>query len=220
MDKYVFLVFLLAPGFIACSTSFMLHDFPDKKNELGIIMRYFAYSFFILPIALCFCMLFGIVSWGTTLNSDIMPLTFGNMVIIFFIVAVISVATGTIYPMFLRQKFLQIANNINHKRGVNEVFVSPRLFEKLFDDGQDHFILVERDGKLITMGLYGGAGAPDNDKTELYVFAYPDYQKEFKKAQKDRKNDHPLKHCKRVYMALEDNLVIREYEFPKEWSMR
>lgn len=216
MDKYVFLVFLLAPGFVACTVGFMLHDFADKQNDLKIVMRYFGYSFFILPIALFICALTGVIPWNTILNSEI-QLTAGTLTGLYFIVILVSVAVGIVWPIFLRQKILNIANKINVRRGLNEVFTASRLFDDFFIDGKDHFLVIERAGKVIAMGMYGGISAPENDKTEIALYTDADYQKEFESAQKS-KDDHPLKHCKTFYISLEDDLIIREYDFPSEWS--
>lgn len=216
MDKYVFLVFLLAPGFVACSVGFFLSDFSDKRSDFGVAMRYFVYSFFIFPIALLICALTGIVPWNGVVNAKDY-LTTGSLLALFFIVMLVSVLVGAIWPMFLRQKLLDLANKINIKRGVNEVFIKPRVLDDLFDDGKKHFLSVERDGKRIAMGFWGSASSPDNEKTELALYTDPSYDEWFDYAQKS-KEDHPLKHCKTVYLSLEDNLVVREYEFPPEWE--
>ena len=91
-----------------------------------------------------------------------------------------------------------------------------RRIDDMLDDGNHHFIIVEKDGKLIAMGLYNGLSEPAADVTELSVTAYPQYREAFEAAQASDE-DSPLKHLKYVYTQLEHDIVIREYDFPREW---
>lgn len=213
MDKYVFLIFLLAPGFIACSTAYMLHDFPDKHGELSLVMRYFTYSFFILPMVLVAGGLLGIIP------ADISGAkwTTWQAVALFILAAVLSAGTGAVWVMWMRDKVLGAANRFNMSQGRNPVFVQARLFDRLFDDGRDHFLVIEKDGQIISMGMFAGAGAPDNSKMEIALYDYPEYRRWFEYA-RESKEDHPLKHTLTVYYCIEDGLTIREYEFPPEWT--
>lgn len=106
MDKYVFLVFLLAPGFIACSTGFMLHDFPDKRDTLGVVMRYFTYSFFILPISLALAGVTGILPfWSTMETWDAMNAE--SLILLFAVVLFVSVIIGMSWPLIIRPAMLR-----------------------------------------------------------------------------------------------------------------
>ena len=216
MSGYHGKFFLLAPGFIACSTGFMLHDFPDKRDTLGVVMRYFTYSFFILPISLALAGVTGILPfWSTMETWDAMNAE--SLILLFAVVLFVSVIIGMSWPLIIRPAMLRQMNRINVKLGKNLVFLGARLFDEFFDDGRNHFIVVERDGKVQTMGMYAGASAPDAEKMELAVYAYPEYKEWFDRVQ-EQEEDHPLKHCKTVYMCPEDNIIIREYEYPAEWD--
>ncbi|WP_302297030.1 hypothetical protein [Mitsuokella multacida] len=217
MDKYVFLVFLLAPGFIACSVAFLLHAFPDKGSEIRNVMRYFTYSFFALFLTAAGGLLLGFYS-GTDTLTEIYGRFDGVAYSLKFMAMLIlaSILTGAVWPLFGKRIFLKAANVANVMAGRNPVFPDGRLIDDMLDDGAHHFIVVEKDGKTIAMGLYNGLSEPAADLTEISVTAYPEYQEAFQQAQASEE-DSPLKHLKYVYTQVEHDFIIREYDFPREW---
>ncbi|WP_288311730.1 hypothetical protein [uncultured Selenomonas sp.] len=111
---------------------------------------------------------------------------------------------------------LCLANKVNQKLDLNCVFPDGRLIDDMLDDGNHHFIVVEKSGKTVAIGLYNGLSEPAADAMELSVTAYPQYREAFEEAQASDK-DSPLKKLKYVYIQPEHDIVIREYDFPQEW---
>ncbi len=217
MDKYVMIVLLLAPGFIASSVAFLLHAFPDKGNEVRNIMRYFTYSLFAL-----FATAVGGLAFGFYDSADTVPEIYGRFAQAGYslkfaaMLIIASAATGAVWPLFGKRAALWLANKTNEMTGQNCVFPDGRLLDDMLDDGAHHFIVIEKKGETIAMGLYNGLSEPASDVTELSVTAYPEYREAFEQAQASDE-DSPLKHLKYVYTQLENDIVIREYDFPKEW---
>lgn len=217
VDKYVMIVFLLAPGFIASGVAFLLHAFPDKGTEVRNIMRYFTYSLFALFITAV-----GGLAFGFYDSADTFAEVYGHFAGVGYslkymaILIVTSVITGAAWPLAGKRMFLYLANKVNEKTGRNCVFPDGRLIDNMLDDGNHHFIVVEKAGKTIAIGLYNGLSEPAADVTELSIAAYPQYREAFEKAQASDE-DSPLKQLKYVYTQLEHDIVIREYDFPQEW---
>nr|WP_304097935.1 hypothetical protein [Mitsuokella multacida] len=217
MDKYVVIVLLLAPGFIASSVAFLLHAFPDKGTEVRNVMRYFTYSLFAL-----FATAVGGLAFGFYASTDTFAVICSRFTEVGYslkymtMLIVVSVMTGAAWPLVGKRVFLRLANKVNEWLGQNCVFPDGRLIDDMLDDGESHFIVIEKDGKIIAMGLYNGLSEPAADVMELSVTAYPQYREAFEEAQASDK-DSPLKHLKYVYMQPEYDIVIREYDFPQEW---
>lgn len=217
MDKYVMAVLILAPGFIASSVAFFLHAFPDKGTEVRNVMRYFTYSLFAL-----FATAVGGLALGFYTSADTVTEIYGRFASVGYslkymtMLILASVITGAAWPLVGKRMILCLANKINGWLGQNCVFPDGRLIDDMLDDGESHFIVIEKDGKIIAMGLYNGLSEPAADVTELSVVAYPQYREEFEKAQASDE-DSPLKQLKYVYTQLEHDIVIREYDFPQEW---
>lgn len=217
MDKYVAVVLLLAPGFIASSVAFLLHAFPDKGTEVRNVMRYFTYSLFAL-----FATAVGGLVLGFYASTDTFAVICGRFTEVGYslkymtMLIVVSVMTGAAWPLVGKLVFLCLANKVNVWLGQNCVFQDGRLIDDMLDDGEHHFIVIEKGGKIIAVGLYNGLSEPAADVTELSVVAYPQYREEFEKVQASDE-DSPLKHLKYVYTQLEHDIVIREYDFPQKW---
>lgn len=217
MDKYVMIVLLLAPGFIASSVAFLLHAFPDKGTEVRNIMRYFTYSLFAL-----FTTAVGGLALGFYASTDTFAVICGRFTEVGYslkymtMLIAASVMTGAAWPLVGKRIFLCLANKVNGGLGQNCVFSDGRLIDDMLDDGNHHFIVVEKGGKTVAIGLYNGLSEPAADAIELSVTAYPQYREAFEEAQASDK-DNLLKHLKYVYMQPEYDIVIREYDFPQEW---
>ena len=217
MDKYVAVVLLLAPGFVASSVAFLLHAFPDKGTEVRNIMRYFTYSLFAL-----FATAVGGLVLGFYASTDTFAVICGRFTEVGYslkymtMLIVVSVMTGAAWPLVGKRVFLCLANKVNGWLDQNYVFPDGRLIDDMLDDGNHHFIVVEKGGKTVAIGLYNGLSEPAADAMELSVTAYPQYREAFEEAQASDK-DSPLKDLKYVYIQPEHDIVIREYDFPQEW---
>ena len=155
MDKYLMIVLLLAPGFLASSMAFFLHAFPDKGTEVKNIMRYFTYSLFALFATAVSGLALGFYT-GTDTFADVCGrfADIGYTLKFTAVLIVVSTMTGAAWPLAGKRLILRMANKLNEKTSMNCVFPDGRLIDDMLDDGNHHFIIVEKDGKLIAMGLY------------------------------------------------------------------
>lgn len=214
MDKYVFIVLLLAPGFLACLVSVQFDNRNTPNNKFDILMRYFIYSSFILFFSLLFSIFLGFIPLDMDL-SDIPKLLVKTFTIKLFIewltlVFIISIIIGSMWPTILRS-IIKMFNFFRKKLGVNTLPVEPYLIREYFEDNEDHFIVVEKQGKIQLIGLYAGVSWLGKGNMELAVHFYPEYVK-FLDQFTNRRNEVSLKACIGMYSLLNEDIIIREYD--------
>lgn len=217
MDKYVILVCLLAPGFIARSIAGILGNFPDKKTEFESVMSYFSYSFFSMLISFYIAYIVGMYEYGDSVKGVIEKFSEMGAIFKFFLIALFSsVLVGIGWTLIIRKGILWLFNKcINNKDG-SETFLDNTLAERLFCDGKKHFVVVKKDGAEIAVGYFNGISSVLSSKAEISVINYTEFEAWLEYA-KNSQEDHELKHKKVLYYNLDDNIIIQEYEFPDDW---
>ncbi len=217
MDKYVFLVCLLAPGFIARSAANLLGNFPRKKNEIDAIMSYFSYSFFALLITFLVAPIFGIYRFDEPLSDVAAHLMISGIAAEFSCIAlVVSVLVGAIWSVLVRGLLLNFCNLILRNLKRNEIYLNDSMKEKLFADGKSHFVVLEKDGDEKAVGFVRCVNATDSSKKEFAVTVDKNYEGWYEYAKNDE--EHPLHHPKFIYFDFEDGIVIKEYDYPSDWE--
>ncbi|MDR7865180.1 MAG: hypothetical protein RIN56_00100 [Sporomusaceae bacterium] len=220
MEKYLAIIMLAAPGFIAKSVAKLLGDSPPKRGELESVMVYFTYSIFALFLTVIFASWswIGLIPPGATWAGIEKLFESPSFLIKFFCVSLIcSVLVGAAWQLVLEKRIVKGFNWINKKLGGNEIFLNGSLFDRLFvDDKKDHFLVVEKDGKIVTMGFLRSWNSPDSDRLEFFVAERPAYR-EWMNYVKATGIEHPLKKILGVYLDVTNNTIIREHEFPQEW---
>ena len=217
MDKYVFLVFLLAPGFIARGVAICLGDFPRKKNEIDAVMSYFSYSFFALLITFLVAPMFGIYRFDEPISDVIAHLMISGIATEFSCIAlVVSVLVGAIWPVLVRGLLLDFCNRILKRLKRNEIYLNDSMYEKLFADGKSHFVVLEKDGVEQAVGFVKCVNATDSSKKEFAITVGKNYKGWYEHA-KDNE-EHPLHYPKIIYFDFEEGIVIKEYNYPSDWK--
>ena len=105
-------------------------------------------------------------------------------------------------------------NKINLSLNKNLVYLTGSMLHELFDDDKNHLIQIEKDGKIISFGFYGGLSSPTSSKVEIILNFGEEWQKS---------NDEYLKNNKhklnKTYYDMTNLITIKEYEIPKEWNV-
>ena len=172
MDKYVFLVFLLAPGFIARGVAIRFGDFPRKKNETDAIMSYFSYSFFALLITFLIAPAFGIYRFDEPVSDVVGHLMVSGIAVEFSCIAlIISVLVGAMWAAGIRNCLLACCNRILKYLKRNEIYLDNSMQEKLFADGKSHFVVLEKDGIKQAVGFVRCVNSSDSLKTLIFCSA-------------------------------------------------
>lgn len=214
MDKYVMAVLMLLPGFLAIGIAEKLGKAHAKKTGVSLVLGYAAYTIVILLVTM------GILSWTSdppTLQQVVngeMQLSFYAAMVLVSVVA--SIVSGAVWSIFLSDWVLDRCNAINVARGRNLRWEDSSLFHHLFNDGQWHFLIVQKDEKDIAVGFFCACGDPQNEKDEFSVAEYPEYREEWERVKKGEKDSY-LYRTKQTYVDASSGLVITETEYPPEW---
>lgn len=217
MEKYLVFILLSAPGFIAHFIAKLLGSFHSKKGEFDSIMVYFSYSLFSLSLTLGIACLFGLFKisepWSVIEQKFLMP----DFSFYFLIISILSsVLVGMVWQLkvksFIECKF----NEINRKLSGNVIFMEGSLFEKIFVDGEYHFLVIEKKDQELIAGFLTGWSSPKSERIEVQVSSSPVYQEWLDYAKKNP--DHCLNNIKGTYIDISNGTVIKELEYPLEWT--
>ena len=218
MDKYAFLVFLLASGFIASTTAVFCGNFPNKHSEFGLVMRYFSYSFFCLLLIAQYVVV-RFYDYTYPLDCIGEGLSSGAVLEIYTASIIISVGVGLLWSLMGRKMILSLLNKARClvSGSYMEVKNGNRPIDDLFGDDKQHFVIVTKGGEIKSVGFFGGVSDPSSDDMEIYVFDDPVYRSTWEAVQSNPE-DHPLKHRVQTYFNLDKDIIITEYEFPEDWG--
>ena len=127
-----------------------------------------------------------------------------------------AVVVGSSWALFGCKFFLRLMNFIKICTGKNKRNLEGSLFNRLFDDGNDHFIIVRKDDNVIAVGFIFSASDPADGNSEIVITEYPEYRAELKRA---TETDEPsyLRNVLQTYIDVKNNIVITETEYPPEW---
>ena len=127
----------MAPGFVGIAVNKLFTGKAESERIEKYILRYFLYT---------------IVSW---LISNFVCYVFNitNTVTKIALLTIIAGSLGAMWHLILKELVLALANNINRLCGKNVVFDEKTVFERVFNDGKDHFIVVHKGDKIISFGF-------------------------------------------------------------------
>ena len=218
MEKYLSLILLAAPGFIAAKIAVVLGLTSAKKGEIDSLARYFSYSFFAVLVTIFISALSGAID----LTDDWQSLTekFSSIsftVKMLFVTLFSGILVGSFWALIGHNLFMKFFNRINVAVGRNIKNTNGSLLNKIFADGKEHFIIVRKDGEKIAVGFIYAASDPFDDKSELVITEYPEYRAELERAENNPDKPSYLRNVLQTYVDIENNLVITETEYPPEW---
>ena len=142
MEKYLSLILLAAPGFVASSIARVFGVATNKKGEFESLANYLSYSFFSILLAVVISAALGIVDLNENWQSFSEKLSSIKISVEVLLIALISgILVGTAWSVFLNNLFMKWLNKINILLGRNKRNLGGSLLNRLFDDGSEHFVL-------------------------------------------------------------------------------
>lgn len=218
MEKYLSLIILAAPGFIAERIANALGITSPRKGEFDSLARYLSYSFFSVLLAIIISALTGTIdmseNWQDFTNKFSSVGFTAKMLLTTLFSAVV---VGSSWALVGNKLFMRICNFVNVKTGKNKRNLSGSLLDRIFDDGKEHFIIVRKGGEKIAVGFIFSASDPADDNTEIIVTEHPEYRAELEKVEKDPDRPSYLRNVLQTYIDVKNNIVITETEYPPEW---
>lgn len=218
MEKYLSLIILAAPGFIAERIAAALGVTSSKRGEFDSLARYLSYSFFTVIISVLIAAFAGLVDLSENwqdFTDKFSSVGFSVKLLAVTLFSAVSVGLG--WALFGNKLFMSALNFINVKAGRNKRNLDGNLLNRLFDDGKEHFIIVCKDGKKIAAGFIFSASDPADGNTELVITEYPEYRAELERSENQPDRPSYLKNVLQTYMDVKNNIVITETEYPPEW---
>ena len=218
MEKYLSLIILAAPGFIAERIAAGLGVTSAKRGEFDSLARYLSYSFFTVIVAVIISALTGAVDLSDTwqdFTNKFSSVAFTVKLLVITLFSAVSV--GLSWALFGNRLFIRTLNFINVKSGRNRRNLDGSLLNRLFDDGREHFIIVRKDDRTIAVGFIYSASDPADGNSELVITEYPEYRAELLRAENEPDRPSYLKNILQTYLDVKNNLVITETEYPPEW---
>lgn len=213
----MFLILLSAPGFVAACTARILGVTSPRKGEFDSLAAYLSYSFFAVFFTIAFSYAVGLIDLNDTWQVFIQKFSTIKFSICLMLIALISsLFVGIAWALFFNCAFVKILNRINALFGANLRNVNGSLFNRLFDDGKEHFVIVRKNNNDIAAGFIFSASDPFDSKVELSLTEYPEYRKELEKI-RTTDEPSPLRNTIQVYVDVENDMVITETEYPAEW---
>lgn len=218
MEKYLSLIILAAPGFIAERIATALGVTSAKRGEFDSLARYLSYSFFTVIVAVTISALTGAVDLSDTWQDFTNKFSSVAFTVEFLAITLFSaVIVGLTWALFGNVLFMRTLNFINVRSGRNRRNLDGNLLNRLFDDGREHFIIVRKDDRTIAVGFIYSASDPADGNSELVITEYPEYRAELQRAENEPDRPSYLKNILQTYLDVKNNLVITETEYPPEW---
>ena len=221
MEKYLALIFIASPGFIAYAAGSLFGMNTTNKGEFHAVMRYFLFSIFSVFLFLLLSCLFGFVDitkpW-TSLFTDIQSTA--SIMAMFFSLSLVSVFVGGVWAIYGRKWLLCLANLFNLRISGRTKFSSDKslFYHLFFNDKEYHFVIVYKTGEKepFAIGFCTNTSEPDGERTELGLTTYSDYWEEFNRAKSDASS--PLNKTIQTYIDVTNGLTIVETAFPPHWA--
>ena len=217
MEKYLALILLAAPGFIAERIATVLGVTSPKRGEFDSLAGYLSYSFFAVLITIAIAALTGTVDISENWQDFSEKFSsVGFSVKLLATTLLSAIIVGSTWALLGRNLFMRLFNAINMRVGRNKRTLDGNLLNRTFDDGKEHFVIVRKDGRDIAVGFIFSASDPFDDNAELVITEYPEYRIELNKV---IETDEPsyLRNVLQTYIDIKNNLVITETEYPPEW---
>ena len=218
MEKYLSLIILAAPGFIAERIANILGVMSSKKGEFDSLAGYLSYSFFSVLLAIIISALTGMVDLSENWQDFTEKFSSVDFTVKMLITTLFSAAiVGSSWALIGNKLFMRILNFVNVKTGKNKRYMTGNLLNRIFDDGKEHFIIVRKNGEKIAVGFIYSASDPTDDTAEIVITEYPEYRAELEKAEKNPDRPSYLQNILQTYIDIKNNIVITETEYPPEW---
>lgn len=218
MEKYLSLIILAAPGFIAERIAAAFGVTSSKKSEFDSLAGYMSYSFFTVIVAIAISAATGAVDFSENWQDFTEKFSSVSFTVELLAITLLSaIIVGSSWALVGNRIFMRVLNFVNVKTGRNRRNLDSSLLNRLFDDGNEHFIIIRKDNNIIAVGFIFSASDPSDGNSELVITEYPEYRAELKRAENELDRPSYLRNVLQTYLDVKNNLVITETEYPPEW---
>jgi hypothetical protein len=204
MEAYIALLLMIVPGFIAETIYRSLNRDIKYDSTLQETVTALMYN---MPILAITCLV--LIPIYKYKNVADFKAQFNNIdfVLVYIIITlIISIAMGFLWNMF-EPKVSNFINSIRKNENKNEIENSEGVWDIVFNDGKQHAILIEKDGRECTKGFIKKLSQPQNLR-EMYV-ENADLMNSCKEYFSDVKG---------VYIDFDKNIKITEYDLTKLYN--
>lgn len=216
LGKLIVYALLLLPGFIALKTAIVFGHHSDTRNNLDNILSYMVFGIVSNMIILWLASAVSFISADATWESLASQSTSVSFIVKYmFLSLLVSTLIGAAWSVWFHALVMKLINRINVKFGRNEYFTGS-LLARLFDDGQKHFLIIQKNGQDIGVGFFYGLAVNQNGQTEISLTEYPEYRVELNRARAGKPSY--LANRLQSYVNSDNGTVIYETEFPPEWA--
>lgn len=214
MDKYITGALLLVPGFIALRVASLLGQPEDKSSNKEYIINYIVFGTLSNLLSVLIAVALGILPSDATMGEAASSFSVSSVIAYSALSVLSSVAVGAIWACLLEPRALSAMNWLGAKHGLDPYY-NGSLLSHMFEDGKDHFLIIEKDGEDIGVGFYESL---DHNTSAIALYEYPAYREELKAARAG-KLSYLAKNLRTFYDA-STGLLIYETEYPPEWAER
>jgi len=205
MESYFALLLLIVPGFIAQKIFKLLNQDKKYNSNLEETISSLIMSIFILGIDVILL----ISVYGINFISEL-KLYFNSFHFLLgytILTITISIAFGLLWNI-LCPYFLSVINKIRGLSNKNTIKITKNVWDSVFDDGTNHAIYIEKDGKEYTKGFIKELSDFNNSR-ELFLEGEDLIDR----------NPELFSNFKGTYINFDQNIKVCEYDLSKLKSL-
>lgn len=210
MEKYLTVVFLLVPGFLALQAATILGQ-TEKESKTEYALSYIAFGTVGNLVTISIAVLVGILPSDTPL-AHIADIPLWQSVALAGISIIASVCVGAGWAGWISDYALAAGNWLAAKRGMDPYYNGPLLVH-MFEDGKPHFLIIKKDGEDIGVGFFKSV---DHATQAIALYEHPAYRKELAAARAGTPSY--LVNTLQTYYDANIGLLIYETEYPPAWG--
>lgn len=204
MENYIVLLLLIVPGYIAQLVNSVFSDRNNLKSKFEETIDALIFSIFILLGNYIVISLFRKLY---SLNELWLKFSTTTFVIKYiFLTVFMSVFIGCIWTIIYPKIEKRIINNIRvkflHK---NEITFATTTWTLAFDDGKQHAVYIEKDGKEYAKGFIKHIRRIGDKTKEIYLEGEDIIEN----------NKNLFEEYKGIYLEFNSGIKIREYDLKK-----
>lgn len=152
MENYITLLLLIVPGFVAQTIFINLNQSEKKVDNFSLTIQALTYSIFILLFNYIILSILGYINTNdfASINKSFINI---NFIVKYIIITILtSFYIGYCWNM-IKPIYFHVINIIRKSESKNKLLNSPSMLLSCLDDGRDHLLSIEKDGKSLDTGF-------------------------------------------------------------------
>jgi hypothetical protein len=204
LETYISLLLMIVPGFIARKIYEQLNYEPKSKSDFETTIVSLIYSTIIITLNYIVLAWFFKVEF-ISVNDVVKKFSTTIFVIEYAFLSIIMSIIVALLHNHYNSDIERHINNIRKKAGKTELVDAETIWAKVFIDGQQHAVLIDKDNNEYAKGFVHYTSPPDGQEKELFLI------------REDIINNNPdlFDAFKGVYIDFDKNIKIKEYSLVK-----